>query len=164
MAQHIVTGMVTKVERADDLVMPVVGEPDGEDRIPIEVVTLKIEAQHKGQGPEREIWVFQTGATEATGQPLLLEGDPPYRVGGRYVLLLEAGPIVTIGGIAIETERPISPEGRYHVTLDTRFRNRCRRLSSPSSSEVNPGRPLSPYSNKVSHNKARQSFLYAGGE
>lgn len=62
LADQIVTGTVTKVERADDLVIKVPNEPSGEDRIPIEMVTIKVEKVHKGEAAEF-IQVFHTGAS-----------------------------------------------------------------------------------------------------
>src|SRR5438876_10040803 len=55
LAKHIVTGVVTDVERGDDLVVKAQGEPNGEDRIPIEVATVKVETRHKGGDAASEI-------------------------------------------------------------------------------------------------------------
>jgi hypothetical protein len=153
LARTIVTGVVTEVERANDLVVEAPGEPNNEDRIPIEVVTIKVEKAHKGEKPEI-VQVFRTGSTkdpglkdrpappgrpppkppggvdrpaplprptEAQTRTILLEDDPPYKVGERQLLLLTDGPTVTVAGASVKTQRPISPEGRYRIKPDNKI-------------------------------------------
>lgn len=118
-AQTIVLAEVVKVESGADLVVPVEGEPNGEDRVPTQRITVQVVNGYKGAAVGDTLTLFQTGGTlqgvetdEATGKALLettpqfiLEGDPLYQVGERYVLFLEAGPEGLL--------RTISPEGRY---------------------------------------------------
>lgn len=120
-AHSIVHAQVVSVEKGDDLVLPVQGEPDGEDRIPTQRVTVRVKKVHKGSTAEGALLtLFQTGGTrlltrDAKGQPdqspqaqqVFLEGDPPYEAGEEYVLLLEDGPRGLL--------RPVSPEGRFKV-------------------------------------------------
>jgi len=154
LAKSIVTGVVTKVERGNDLVMKIAGEPGGEDRIPIEVATIRIEKSYRG-APAQEVKVFRTGSTkdprltqrpppdpktappkpaggidrpaqlpqptEAQARTILLEDDPPYRIGERAYLLLEDGPDVVVAGAPVKTQKPISPSGRFHVTADRKI-------------------------------------------
>lgn len=153
LADQIVLGRVTRVRRADDLVVEARGEPEGQDRIPIEVVTIRLEKYYKGGRPET-IEVFHTGlsvgvppserrpppgppparpegAIERPAVPpvpgklesrtILLEDDPPYQRGERYLLLLMDGPEVRVDGGSVRTKAAISPEGRYRVTADNRI-------------------------------------------
>ena len=60
--------------------------------------------------------------TEAQGKTVLLEDDPPYKVGERVHLLLEDGPDVTVAGAPVKTVRPISPEGRFLEGPDKKIR------------------------------------------
>ncbi len=74
LANQIVTGRVTNIERADDLVAEAPGEPNNQVRIPVEVVTIAIERTHKGP-PGQSVQVFHTGlsvTTPAKGRP-----EPP---------------------------------------------------------------------------------------
>jgi hypothetical protein len=154
LARKIVTGVVTKVERGQDLVIKAAGEPNGEDRIPIEVVTLKVEKAHKGGNPEY-LQVFRTGGTkdpklvdrpappmdkappkpkgaverpaklpkptEAEARTVLLEDDPPYKMGERKLLFLTDGPAVMVAGKSVKTQRLIAPQGRFNVKADNKL-------------------------------------------
>ncbi len=60
LANQIVTGRVTKIERAEDIVVPAPGEPGNQVRIPVEVVTFSIDRSHKG-APGPTVEVFHTG-------------------------------------------------------------------------------------------------------
>jgi hypothetical protein len=117
-AQSIVLGEVVSVRRGDDIVTQQPGEPDGVDRIPTRRVTVRVITSYKGQAaPGTQLTLFQTGgivlphapepgeAAHTNVQQLVLEGDPAYRAGEQYLLMLEPGPQ--------ETLRPVSPEGRY---------------------------------------------------
>lgn len=59
--------------------------------------------------------------TEAQTRTILLEDDPPYKVGERQLLLLTDGPTVTGAGASVKTQRPISPEGRYRIKPDNKI-------------------------------------------
>ncbi len=91
LANQIVTGRVTKIERADDLVVKAPGEPNDEVRIPVEVITITIEKSHKG-GPlrlhlprlpgqprprpaQQTVQVFHTGLS--VGVPVKDRREPP---------------------------------------------------------------------------------------
>lgn len=151
-AHTIVRAQVVKVERGQDLLVPARGEPTGEDRIPTQKVTVKVQEALKGNAAAgSELTLFQTGgdlaaeppasagadrgaapaeqleAPGAKGGPestppaglhansnpsrgarrFILEGDPLYKVGEQYVLLLENGPRNQL--------RTVAPEGRFKV-------------------------------------------------
>lgn len=72
LADHIVVGQVVNI-RPTELVTPLPGEPGGVDRIPVEVVTIKVEKRHKGEAPET-IEVFHTGHS---GAPSRAQRPPP---------------------------------------------------------------------------------------
>lgn len=152
LAKRAVTGVVLKVEKGEDLIVEAKGEANGQDRLPTEVVTLKVEGKHKGDaGPEVKVYRLgsnkgltnkpapteqappkpEKGAVDRPAQPIrlteeqtrtiMLEDDPPYRQGERYVLLLDDGPSVKVGGAEVKTQRPISPDGRFRVTQDDKL-------------------------------------------
>lgn len=142
-SNQIALGRVINIRRGPDIVVAAPIEPGGEDRIPVEVVTLRLERSYKGGKPET-IQVFHTGlSTASQPQPLLqeegpenqplsnqppgprgnlerpvsIEDDPPYRVGERYLMFLTEGPIVD----GTTTQALIAPEGRYRVTANNRL-------------------------------------------
>lgn len=143
LADQVVVAQVAEVERGPDLVSTVPEEPDGGDRIPVEVVTLKV--ARTLLGPETDIVrlfhtmaineaVFENPAprdddekdTTPDGPPEptntdqrtnFLDGDPPYEVGEIYVLFLQPGP--TLG--RTETQAVFAPEGRYRVDSEGRL-------------------------------------------
>lgn len=122
-AQTIVQAEVIKVERGDDIVTKVDGEPNNEDRLPTQKVTLKVIKGYKGNTAEKAttITLFQTGgevvlppapaegekAPEVEGAEVIFEGDPLYKVGEQYFLMLEPGPN--------NMQRIVSPAGRYLI-------------------------------------------------
>lgn len=146
LSEAVVHARVQNVQPAADLVTEAPGEPEGHDRIPMEVVTLQVVDRIGGreEGPNT-IQLFHTGlskappATEGERRPpgpppegvrqpssppalgsadsrtVILSDDPPYRRGEEYVLMLRRGPEVRAGGRTIQTQRVVSPEGRYHV-------------------------------------------------
>lgn len=59
--------------------------------------------------------------TEAEARTVLLEDDPPYKVGERKLLFLTDGPTVMVAGASVKTQRLISPEGRFHVKADNKI-------------------------------------------
>jgi hypothetical protein len=120
-AQSIVLGQVVSVQQGNDIVTQQPGEPGGVDRIPTRRITVKVLKTYKGTAQNgTDLTLFQTGgsvlpAAPAKGQQatthvmqVVLEGDPGYRVGEQYLLMLEPGPAGTL--------RPISPEGRYRYS------------------------------------------------
>jgi hypothetical protein len=120
-AHTIVQGQVVSVAQGADIVTKAAGEPNGEDRIPTQHVQLKVTKVSKGNAKVGQVVdLFQTGGLAApTGQPdgkqgarvethlTLLSGDPLYKVGEKYMLMLEDGPNRML--------RTISPEGRFKI-------------------------------------------------
>lgn len=74
LAKQAVIGKVAKVERAEDLVIKAPGEPEGEVRIPIEVVTFEVEKTIKGRQAQT-IRLFHTG--NSVGIPVAGRPEPP---------------------------------------------------------------------------------------
>jgi hypothetical protein len=120
-AKTIVQGQVLSVAPGADIVTKATGEPNNEDRIPTQHIKLQVTRVNKGNAKVGQVVdVFQTGGlTVPTGQPngkqgariqthiVLLSGDPLYKVGEQYLLMLEDGP----RGM----QRTISPEGRFRI-------------------------------------------------
>jgi len=120
-ATHVVEGDVVSVTAGPDIVTAAKGEPNGEDRIPTQHIQLKVTKSYKGSAKSGDVLdLFQTGGlTAPTGQPdgkqgarvqthiVLLSGDPLYKVGEHYVLMLEDGPRNQL--------RTVSPEGRFRI-------------------------------------------------
>lgn len=102
MADNVVVATVTDVTDGDPIVTV---DPDGNvQRIPTERVHFTVKRNHKGDLSVGESFVlFQNG-----NQANRFDEDPSYRVGARYLLMLnprEDG-----------TYMVIAPEGRYQVT------------------------------------------------
>ncbi len=120
-AQRIILAEVVNVERGEDIVTKAEFEPNGEDRLPTQKVTLKVIKGYKGNGRGDAITLFQTGGEVENPPPpaegekppmvegteVIFAGDPLYKVGEQYLLLLEPGPR--------DMQRIVSPEGRYKV-------------------------------------------------
>lgn len=120
-AKDVVEGDVVSVAAGPDIVTPAKGEPNDEDRIPTQHIQLKVTRSHKGNARVGEVLdLFQTGGLSVpTGQPdgkqgarvqthiVLLSGDPLYKAGEHYLLMLEDGPRNQL--------RTISPEGRFRI-------------------------------------------------
>lgn len=147
LAGQIVKGRVIRIRRGKDLVMRVAGEPNNEDRIPIEIVTFALEGGYKGS-VRKTVEVFHTGLSpiEVEGRRIpprpedvepkpmrrrtllerrtvSLEDDPPYKVGEQYVLFLTDGPTVsTLEGRSVKTKAVIAPEGRYGIKADGKLK------------------------------------------
>lgn len=116
-AEHVVLGRVTSVRRGQDIVVAAPGFPDGEDRIPIEIIAIRVEKSHKGPergGPPETIEIMRTGASSGRDQITTLE-DPPYARGEQHLLFVKPGPEVVVGGERLRVHRLVSPEGRYRV-------------------------------------------------
>lgn len=123
-AKTIVLAEVIAVEQGDDLVVPVDGELNDEDRVPTQRVTLNVIKSYKGGDKTIDtVTLFQTGGVqtqvptsdngkelESNAAQVILEGDPLYVIGEQYLLMLEDGP----NGM----QRTISPEGRYLLQKD----------------------------------------------
>jgi hypothetical protein len=120
-AQSIVEGDVVSVAAGPDIVTPAKGEPNDEDRIPTQHIQLKVTKAYKGNAKSGQVLdLFQTGGlTVPADKPdgkqgarlqthiVLLSGDPLYKVGEHYLLMLEDGPRNQL--------RTISPEGRFRI-------------------------------------------------
>src|SRR5262245_30804837 len=121
MAKAVVQAEVVSVKADADLVVPAAGEPTGEDRIPTQRVQMRVTKAHKGQvQPGQTLELFQVGGKLLPTAPpdgkqgarveakvMILEGDPLYKPGEQYLLMLEDGPRGLL--------RPIAPEGRYRI-------------------------------------------------
>jgi len=151
---------VVAVERGEDLVTSAPGEPNNEDRIPTQKVTMEVVQAYKakGQRPRQgeRFTLFQTGGTilppapaspapgaspapepTTTAVQFILEGDPPYKVGEQHLLLLEDGPRGML--------RTIAPEGRYQVDANGTL---TATVDSPAAKEVH-GKKLREVENKL---------------
>lgn len=142
LADEVVVGHVVKVRRADDLVTKTEGE---EDRIPIEVVTIRVEKRYKGKAETIELFHVggepspaslkeppmseappkpekgaidksQRPATRGGARKFILKDDPEYKQGEKYLLFVRKGPKVTEDGKTTETMAIISPTTRFHVS------------------------------------------------
>ncbi|MCI0395684.1 MAG: hypothetical protein L0332_25090 [Chloroflexi bacterium] len=124
-ADLIVLANVIAVEAGNDIVHEAIGhEPEGEVRIPTQRITIEVVESYKGETKTGEqLVLFQTGGKRAeiiaqnedsnqelNSPVMILEGDPLYKVGEQYLLLLVPGPDNLL--------RTISPEGRYLVEKD----------------------------------------------
>jgi hypothetical protein len=121
LATSVVQAEVVSVKADADLVVPAAGEPTGEDRIPTQRVQVRVTKAHKGQvRPGQTVELFQVGGkllpttppdgkngARVEAKQLILEGDPPYKPGEQYLLMLEDGP----RGL----QRPVAPEGRFRI-------------------------------------------------
>lgn len=134
LADQVVVGRVISVHKGKDIVVKEPNEPSGEMRIPTEVVTINVDNTIKGKATS-VVKLFHTGTSQYTAKPkpippeylgkqpptnaasvqlkpFLLEGDPEYVIGERYVLFLTAGP-----DIEKDLQRVVAPEGRYRVDV-----------------------------------------------
>lgn len=147
LSQEIVEAQVTRVERADDLVIPAPGEPGGVERIAIEVVSMKVKGAMKGQ-PAQDIQVFRTagipvtrtdmpdmkdapprpkGAANPPSRPtpfientINIHDEQDYKVGENYVMFLRDGPQVRVKGQRVATKILLNPSTRFRVENDNR--------------------------------------------
>jgi len=124
-AKTIVLAEVVSVEKGEDIVMKAEEEPEGEVRTPTQRITLKVITPYSGDVKDGQMLsLFQTGGVvidETAEEPqegseikvpvVILEGDPLYKAGEQYLLLLVPGPDDML--------RTISPEGRYLVSGNT---------------------------------------------
>lgn len=120
LAEEVVRARVTRIRPGADLVTGAEGEPGGEDRIPTEVITLRVEQGYKTRaeaGPPESVEVFHIGRSTGQDQIGAME-DPPYARGEEYVLFLRAGPQTRVSGTAVKTSRIVSPRGRYRIRGD----------------------------------------------
>jgi hypothetical protein len=102
-ASEVVLARVSAVAAGPDIVVPVEGEPNGEDRIPTQRISVEVLKSYKGK-TSSTLTIFHTG-TDTN----FIEGDPGYQVGETYLFFVE--PKADEPG----THLLISPEGRYRV-------------------------------------------------
>lgn len=149
LADQVVVGQVAAIRRGGDLVTRAPGEPGGVDRIPTEIVSLKIDRTLKGVAAQ-SVEVFRTGLStdplydrppptalpDAAERPKDAVGDPkqlprPTREQANRYSVHDDPPyqvgqryllMLTKGpDIAKGAKRLVSPEGRFFVGADNRL-------------------------------------------
>lgn len=90
LSKQIVSGRVIKVERGEDIVVKVPGEPGGVDAIPVEIVTLALTGIYKGEVVQT-VRVFHTGISRLSTKGIKKTLKPK---DGKH------------GGLPIPTKRP----------------------------------------------------------
>lgn len=102
-SQAVVVATVTLVTPGPDIQVPSSAFADGVDRIPTERVFLAVERVLRGEMKSTSFELFRTG-----NEKFVVDEEPPYAAGERWVLFVtqrEDG-----------TYRAIAPEGRMKVT------------------------------------------------
>jgi hypothetical protein len=134
-APFVIQAEVLRVEKGDDIVTPARGEPNDEDRIPTQRVTMRVLKSLKGTLKDGEtVQLFQTGGElklpsfGTDGPPkdqvmvqakkVILEGDPLYTVGEQHLLMLEPGPSKLLRIVAPETRFKIERGGTLVPAID----------------------------------------------
>jgi hypothetical protein len=134
-ATNIVQAEILRVDPGKDIVTRLPEEPSGEDRIPTQLVTLKVVRSLKGGLREGQmVQMFQTGgvvlpqvgpdgpkkedARLLGARQVILEGDPLYQVGEQHMLMLDAGPDGLLKTIAPEGRFKLEREGTLTPTVD----------------------------------------------
>lgn len=102
LSSAVVVARVAGVYDAPDIVVPVEGLENGEDRIPNQRIAFEVKKTIFGE-VESSFDLFHTG-----NETYVLDGDPPYEMGKKYLLFLTPRDDGTY--------RVISPEGRFEVT------------------------------------------------
>jgi hypothetical protein len=149
LADQVVVGQVASIRRGADLVTKAPGEPGGVDRIPTEIVTMKIDRTMKGAAAQ-SVEVFRTGLSmdpvydrpaptalpDAAERPKDAVGDPkqlprPTREQANRYSVHDDPPyqvgqryllMLTRGPeIAKGAKRIVSPEGRFFIGADNRL-------------------------------------------
>ena len=145
LADEVVRGQVIKIRRADDLVVKFEGEPGGEDRIPVEVITFKVDKNYKGKASTIELFHIggaasplskkhppmsqappkpEDGVDKSKAPPrpseeelrqYSLDDDPAYNMGEKYLLFVRKGPEVNVEGKSTPTHAIISPTTRFRI-------------------------------------------------
>ncbi len=151
LASQIVIAKVERTESAPDLQVAVAGEPGNVDRVPIEIVMLNVERTIKGTKSDgKELRLFHTAFTRAGVAPApmlgaegrrrpppspdagvqrttILEDDPEYLPGERYLLFLTPGPTIADQ----PTLAVVAPEGRYIIDSNDVLREETTRGAGP---------------------------------
>lgn len=145
LATDVVLGVVAGVA-STEMVVRIPGEPDGEDRIAMDVVTIAVERVYKGSAAQTLLLNYtrgvadvgtdpddlvtigrvvpqqvRTAADTSAGPAGALTDDPPYLPGEWYVLFLRPGRRLAVPQVAVTAAPPpskvvLAPEGRYRVT------------------------------------------------
>jgi len=102
LSQAVVIARVANVSDGADLVVPVQGIENDEDRIPTQRIRFQVMRHLAGRGP-RTFELFHTGNAD-----FVIDEAPLYEAGETYVLFLRAR--------EDGSYRLISPEGRFKVT------------------------------------------------
>lgn len=105
-ASEVVVARVVAVAAGPEIVVPIQGDPIGEDRIQTQRITVEVLKSYKGKS-SGTLRIFHTGT-----ETQYIEGDPGYQVGETYVFFLE--PKADEAG----THLMIAPEGRYRIVND----------------------------------------------
>jgi hypothetical protein len=156
-AQQVVLGRVTRVRRGPDVVVPVPGEPSGEDRISIEIATVQVDRAYKaGQGGPPQSLEIQRPGIAGEGESVAAEEDPPYRQGERYVLFVKPG--LRLGGQQLQ--RIVAPAGRYRIRNDGTVEPMAR--GTPFA-EAQRGRSLDQLEEAVNRGVGRSGGKGKGG-
>lgn len=124
-SSRIVVGTVEELRQLPPVVHEHPGEPGGKLETPVQEVTLKVDQSIKGgaKAGERQA-IVRAGDAEGCYR---VEGDPAYKPGEQYLLLLEeSGPG--------KPPHVISPAGRFKVTGPERALQAFER--NPTASEV----------------------------
>lgn len=134
-ATLIVLADVVAVERGPDIVVPVKGLPNDEDRVPMQHVTVKVAKTYRGQAAAGQtVTLAQTGG----GTIGFSEDSPTYKVGERYVLLLRPG--------RPNMYRIIAPEGRLRITAQGLIEPmKVADPNNPALADLRGGKPLAVF-------------------
>jgi len=152
-SDHIVLGEVIGLAKGPDIVHAAPEEPEGQVSIPTTIVRLAVKKTYKGAPGEVVELFQTGGGTDAVQLPAppeadaakppkaqkgrgnppgptsnesratILEDDPPYQIGEKYILFLkniDEGPGVAAAGALAALPpgmvRALAPEGRYQIT------------------------------------------------
>ncbi len=109
-ADQIVVATVTGVANAAPMVTQAPNEPGGQVETPVQTITIRVDQTLKGSARGGgAVTIEKLGDDRGCFR---VEGDPPYRQGEQYLLLLENGQ----GGRS--AAHTTSPAGRYRVAAD----------------------------------------------
>jgi hypothetical protein len=135
-ASEVILARVSAVQAGPDIVVPVQGEPSGEDRIPTQRIRVEVLKSLKGTRAST-LTIFHTGTDTR-----FIEGDPGYQVGETYLFFVE--PKADEPG----THLLIAPEGRYRVAND-----RLEALTHDGIAAQMHGKALAEVERAVAHEK-----------
>jgi hypothetical protein len=105
-ADSIVLADVVSVRQDADDVLAAPGEPGGEIRTPMQIVTMKVKTAYKGPSRAGDTVTL----SKLGGECYRVDEDPAYAKGETHLLMLERG--------ARGHLQTVSPEGRYEQLAD----------------------------------------------